>query len=253
MGCPALGAAIRKYGEDAFVFMELEFFATSEGLNQAEVFFIAQRGARSPRGYNLTDGGEGALGYRHSADWRATKSASMKGKTPTTLIEAARRANTGRKHSPDRVAAASSRMKGRRPPDEVKNKGKIDSVEVRSRKKTAQRARGHQLTYNGKTQCLTEWSEEIGIAISTLFNRILHGWSDERILSTPDRETRFGITFGGETHTISGWARSLGVSRKTITARIAAGWSLEETLTTGKLKPYEKAKIAAKITAEIAV
>jgi hypothetical protein len=33
------------------------------------------------------------------------------------------------------------------------------------------------ITYNGKTGCLTEWAEEIGMSVSALHYRLTHGWS----------------------------------------------------------------------------
>ena len=44
----------------------------------------------------------------------------------------------------------------------------------------------HILTYNGKTQTIAQWAEEIGISPSTLYNRIitLH-WSAEKALTEP--------------------------------------------------------------------
>ncbi len=41
------------------------------------------------------------------------------------------------------------------------------------------------LTYNGKTQCLTDWSKETGLSHSTLRNRMKAGWSVEKILTHP--------------------------------------------------------------------
>ena len=46
------------------------------------------------------------------------------------------------------------------------------------------------LTYNGKTMCLCDWSKETGIAESTISNRINHGWSIEKALTTPVRKQR---------------------------------------------------------------
>lgn len=41
------------------------------------------------------------------------------------------------------------------------------------------------LTFDGRTQCLSDWAEEIGVGISTLQYRITHGWTVERALTTP--------------------------------------------------------------------
>ena len=43
------------------------------------------------------------------------------------------------------------------------------------------------LTLNGKTQCASAWSEELGINAGTIRSRIRYGWSDDRILTTPSR------------------------------------------------------------------
>jgi len=43
----------------------------------------------------------------------------------------------------------------------------------------------HLETYNGKTQCLTEWAEETGISKQRIEWRLKHGWSIEKTLTTP--------------------------------------------------------------------
>lgn len=40
------------------------------------------------------------------------------------------------------------------------------------------------LTYQGKSQSLADWSEELGINYFVLHSRLRRGWSDERTLST---------------------------------------------------------------------
>lgn len=43
-----------------------------------------------------------------------------------------------------------------------------------------------RITFNGKTQTLSQWSQELGIPTSTLHNRIrVHGWTVERALTEP--------------------------------------------------------------------
>lgn len=39
------------------------------------------------------------------------------------------------------------------------------------------------LTLNGRTQCVAEWAEELGIKKSTIYGRLGKGWSAERVLS----------------------------------------------------------------------
>ena len=41
------------------------------------------------------------------------------------------------------------------------------------------------ITYQGKTQCIAAWAEELGLKYWTLHSRIKRGWSIERALTTP--------------------------------------------------------------------
>lgn len=41
------------------------------------------------------------------------------------------------------------------------------------------------LTWNGKTQCLSAWAEEVGLERHTLKSRINSGWTLDRALTTP--------------------------------------------------------------------
>lgn len=41
------------------------------------------------------------------------------------------------------------------------------------------------LTFNGVTQSLPDWSDQIGIRYETLSNRIYRGWTPERALTQP--------------------------------------------------------------------
>lgn len=47
-----------------------------------------------------------------------------------------------------------------------------------------------RMTFDGRTQCLAAWCQELGIAISTIWNRLNRGWSVERALTTPARHCR---------------------------------------------------------------
>lgn len=41
------------------------------------------------------------------------------------------------------------------------------------------------IEFNGKSLCAPEWSEETGLPLTTIYNRVRAGWSAERILTTP--------------------------------------------------------------------
>jgi group I intron endonuclease len=70
--------ALRKYGVKAFTW---EVLATSDRLfilNDLEMSWIVLLRTKVPNGYNLTDGGEGMTGFRHSPETRRLLSAKSK-------------------------------------------------------------------------------------------------------------------------------------------------------------------------------
>ena len=75
-GSPALGAAIRKYGADAFDHRVLEIVSTQDEADLAETRWIVQLGSRSPEGYNIAAGGNGP--GRHHEDTKRRISAAVK-------------------------------------------------------------------------------------------------------------------------------------------------------------------------------
>jgi hypothetical protein len=47
-----------------------------------------------------------------------------------------------------------------------------------------------RITLNGETKCLTEWAEQYGIKMPTLWARLRMGWSVEEALTKPVRRLR---------------------------------------------------------------
>lgn len=43
----------------------------------------------------------------------------------------------------------------------------------------------HLITYNGETRCMTDWSNILGIPLSTLWRRFTSGWSVEDAFTKP--------------------------------------------------------------------
>jgi hypothetical protein len=52
------------------------------------------------------------------------------------------------------------------------------------------RRSNHLISYNNKTQCVMEWSEEIGIPEYVIRQRLKHDWSIQRTLITPVRKRK---------------------------------------------------------------
>jgi len=68
--------AIRKYGRSKFEWEVLEECDSKEEMDEMEFHYIKQFDSKVPNGYNLTDGGEGVIGYTHSKETRKKMSLS---------------------------------------------------------------------------------------------------------------------------------------------------------------------------------
>lgn len=66
--------AIKKYGFDSFDWQILEHCDSKEELDEMEFHYIKQYNTFKPEGYNLTFGGEGSVGYRHTNKTRSIMS-----------------------------------------------------------------------------------------------------------------------------------------------------------------------------------
>jgi len=98
--------AIRKYGEESFVPLKFDTASSSEELCQKEIKYIAEYNTRNPLyGYNMTDGGEGVLGYCPSEETRQKMrlARSRYQLSPETYAKAAA-SRRGLKHSPEWIA-----------------------------------------------------------------------------------------------------------------------------------------------------
>lgn len=94
--------------------------------------------------------------------------------------------------------------------------------------------KNYLISYQGKTQTLTEWANEIGIPFKTLLRRLYKKWTDERILETPYHGNK-KITAFGETKSIKEWiddCRCVIKDANIIRSRLNRyKWSVEDSLT----------------------
>lgn len=103
-GCPRFYAAIRAHGPESFDLGYIALGLSDKAAGSVEAAFIAMYQTR--REYNLTDGGEGALGAARTAETKALMSAKA----------------TGRKMSPEAVRASIEGRRGYRHSAEVRAK-----------------------------------------------------------------------------------------------------------------------------------
>lgn len=99
--------AIRKHGWDNFAVAVIDRSDDyRHAVNMLEPLYISKYGTTNRDvGYNVTEGGEGAKGYRHTAESRAKMSALAKGRKRSDETKAAiRAAQLGRTHTEETKA-----------------------------------------------------------------------------------------------------------------------------------------------------
>jgi len=100
--------ALTKYSRDVFSWQILEHCDSKEELDEMEFHYIKQYNALSPKGYNLTLGGEGVLGRQVTDGERKKISDSLK-----IYFKNNDNPNLGRKHSDESKKKMSDSLKGR--------------------------------------------------------------------------------------------------------------------------------------------
>src|SRR6185312_8350406 len=125
----AFHKAIKKHGADAFV-VEIIACATSwDNLCALECDLIRQYDTFSRNGYNMTAGGEGVLGIRHSVEARIAMGVVRKGrKLSAEHIAKLVALNTGRPFSAEIRQKISASKKGYRHPPEIIEKIKASNA-----------------------------------------------------------------------------------------------------------------------------
>jgi dimeric dUTPase (all-alpha-NTP-PPase superfamily) len=79
-----------------------------------------------------------------------------------------------------------------------------------------------QITINGETKTIAEWSEISGIGPKALRYRVESGWNEKDLL-LPVGVQKVYITVGTETKTIKEWSKEKGISETVISKRYKAG------------------------------
>lgn len=71
--------------------------------------------------------------------------------------------------------------------DRMNNNGNYEPGNVRwatSSEQGNNKRNCHKIEFNGKTHSITEWSKQTGIKRETIYYRLKHGWTNEKILTT---------------------------------------------------------------------
>lgn len=90
--------------------------------------------------------------------------------------------------------------------------------------------------YQGKRQCLKDWSRELGMDYELIRGRLRRGVPFEDAIK-PDLYERI-VTINGKEQTVTEWCEELGLNAGNVFSRINRGWSKTDAL----LKDQEKIK-----------
>lgn len=195
----ALHRAIKKYGFESFSVDVLEQGITSEtDLNRLEIEWIEKLSACDRSiGYNLTAGGEGALGNKWSDEARAKMSKQRKGRpTSDRQREASRMRLLGMVYSEETLAKMSDGSKKRSSSPEyrkklslaLRGKAKSDSHKASLRDAFRNRKATRMIEHNGERHPIAEWARRIGLSGETIRYRIDIGWPISDALTLPRQQ-----------------------------------------------------------------
>jgi hypothetical protein len=93
---------------------------------------------------------------------------------------------------------------------------------TRSEQQRNRRA-NRMVNYLGMRVCVTEFAEFIGHSVAQVSWRLDHGWSAEKIATTPVRPREIFLEIDGVTRSITEWCAISPVSRNTISRRLERG------------------------------
>jgi hypothetical protein len=92
------------------------------------------------------------------------------------------------------------------------------------------------ITHKGKTMCVSEWAEAIGLSRQTVLSRLRKNLPLDDVLDPEldkHQKQRRQITFEGKTMSIAEWSRHTGIGLSALYNRFHNGWPVERALTVG--------------------
>lgn len=124
--CTYLKNAIAKHGKNSFEFEVIDSAISPKELSVKEMFHIQNLNTLVPNGYNLTAGGEGMIGFKHSLDTKlkmAEKKIGLK-RPPYSeeAIQKMRNGQIGRVFSEETKLKLSKALKGIKRSEETKKR-----------------------------------------------------------------------------------------------------------------------------------
>jgi len=105
--------------------------------------------------------------------------------------------------------------------------------------------KNRHILYNGKTQTMSQWADELGIPPSILENRLnKHKWDIKRAFGqAPLKVLNKYITYNGVTKTLKQWSIELEINYDTLLTRIGKlKWPAEKAFTMPVQKQFSRFK-----------
>lgn len=164
--CKAISDAMQKYGEDNFEISLLEECTSQQHMDECEMRWIATLNTMTPNGYNLTAGGAGKSGYRHSDESKKKMSAWQIGKKLTDAhkkkvsesLKGNKRA-LGMRHSAETKALISKKGLGRPSPKSPEHRKKLAAARI-GRKASAETRKRMGVSHSGEKSHNAKLTEE---------------------------------------------------------------------------------------------
>ncbi len=93
-------------------------------------------------------------------------------------------------------------------------------------------------THDGKTMCIKDWADYVGISPQAMQKRLNNGWPLEKAFSSEKHDKPALYTYDGKTMTLTEWSEYLEVKKITLSTRLRAGYPLDKVFTKDKFNRW---------------
>lgn len=131
--------------------------------------------------------------------------------------------------------------------ERIDSNGNYEPSNVRWATKSEQgsnTSRVKRIEYRGRTQNVSAWIRELGIARSAVYAHVRDGKTYpeafDAVLGSREHIGAAKITFNGESLTAVEWAERLGLNASTIHARMRKSWPVEKVLSSERFNDWRK-------------